>query len=140
MMKGFARRVQTVEDRRRPRANTRMSEMQSDLEPCSICKWKGHDVHASAQGVKRIVEAVLQRVSVRSMDMNSIVTNEQCRQIIQSVLKELGFDDRNYFVEDSTRYGLNQGYVLELTTMNLSGDLVQSKCEMMLKQMSCASH
>ena len=29
-------------------------------------------------------------------------------------------------------YGLNQGCVLDVTTMYLSDDLVQSKCEMML--------
>ena len=85
---------------------------------------EGHAVQASAPGVKRPAEAVL-------LDMHSIVTNEQCDQRIQSVLTELGFTSRNYLVWDSSWYGLNQGSVLDVTTMNLSDDLVQSKCEMM---------
>ena len=46
------------------------------------------------------------------MDMNSSVTNEQCEQRIQSVLKELRFTDGKNLVEDATWYGLNQGYVM----------------------------
>ena len=92
--------------------------------------------------MKRLSEEVLQRdsdtravssndpMSDNGMIMNSIVTNEQCEQRIQSVVKELEFTDRNSLVENSTWYGLNQGYVLDV--MNSSDDLVQSKCEMML--------
>ena len=66
---------------------------------------EGHGVRASAQGVKRLAEAVLQRDFDRrarssndpmpdsDMDMNSIVTSEQCEQRIQSVLIEFGFAD-----------------------------------------------
>ena len=35
-------------------------------------------------------------------------------------------------MEGSTWFGLHQGFVLDVTTMNLSDDLVQSKCEVML--------
>ena len=65
------------------------------------------------------------------MDMNSIVTEEQCEQIIQPVLKELGFTDRKSR-EAFDRYELNQASVMDVTTMNLSDELVQSKCDMML--------
>ena len=63
-------------------------------------------VPASAHGVQRFAEAVWPRDSdtrVRSsnvpftdsgMDTNSIVTNEQCEQRIQSVPKELVWHDR----------------------------------------------
>ena len=64
--------------------------------------------------------------------MNSIVTDEQCEQIIQSVLKELGFTVRKNLVQHSTWYERNQASVIDVTTMNLSDELVQSKCEMML--------
>ena len=57
--------------------------------------------------------------------MNSIVTNEECEQRVQSVRKELGFNDRTDRVEDSTWFGLNRGYVLDVKTMNLSDDLAQ---------------
>ena len=46
-------------------------------------------------------------------------------------MQELGFIDQKNFVEDSTWYGMNRGYVIDVTTMNLSDDLVQSKCETM---------
>ena len=52
------------------------------------------------------------------IDMNSIVTTEQCEQRVQSVLKELG--------EDSTGHRWDEGYVLDVTTMNLSDDLVSA--------------
>ena len=61
------------------------------------------------------------------MDTNSIVTNEQCGQRVESFLKELGFIDRSHFVEESTWCGLNQGYVLDVAMMIQSDDdLVQS--------------
>ena len=100
---------------------------------------------ASAQGVKRRAEALLQRDSdarVRSstepipnsgMHMQKIVTIEQCEQRIQTVLKDLVSVDLGNFVEDSPWYGLElDGYVFDVTTMNLSDDHVQSKCGMML--------
>ena len=65
----------------------------------------------------------------RGIDMNSVVTNEQCEERIQSVVKTFGFTCRINFVEDSTWCGWIQGYVFDVATMNLSGDLVQSKCE-----------
>ena len=66
------------------------------------------------------------------MDMNSIVTTDQCERRIQSVLKELGFTDRKNLVEASTLYGVKQENVIDMTTMNQSDDLVQRRCEMML--------
>ena len=57
--------------------------------------------------------------------MNSIQTNEQRERRIQSVL------GRQNIVMDSNWYGSNQGYVLDVTTMNLIDDLLQSNCEMM---------
>ena len=115
-----------------------------DLSCSGDMQVEDHAVEASVQGVKETREAVWQRDSdtrARSlndpmpdsgMDMNSIVMNEQCEQRIQSFPTELVFIERNYFVEDSTWYGLNQGCVLGLTTMNLGDDLLQSKCEKML--------
>ena len=103
---------------------------------------EGQALQAPAQGVKRLVEAIFPRDSdtrARSsnepdsgMDMNSTVTYEQCVRKIQSVQKELGLAVRRNFVEHSTWYGLNQGYVIYVTTMHQSGYLVQSKCVMML--------
>ena len=64
-----------------------------------------------------------------------IEPDEKCRRRragIQPVLKELGFIERKNVVEDPTWYRLNQGYVIDVTTMNLSDGLVQSKCEKML--------
>ena len=67
-------------------------------------------VQASAQGVKPLADAVLHRDSDTGarrsnepmpdsdMDMNNIVTKEQCERITQAVLKELGLADRNNFV------------------------------------------
>ena len=72
---------------------------------------EGHAVQASAQGAKRLAEAVLQRdsdtrsrsssdpVPDKDMERNSIVTSESCKQRIQSVLKELGLTDGNNVVE-----------------------------------------
>ena len=61
------------------------------------------------------------------MIMNSIVTHEQCERRIQAVLKKFGFTDRQNNVVDSTWYGLNQGCGIDVATMNLSDDPVQSK-------------
>ena len=66
------------------------------------------------------------------MDMNSTVPNEPREGRIQSVLRELGFTDRN-FQEESTWFGLNQGYVFDVTTLDLNDELEEWKCEMMLK-------
>ena len=64
--------------------------------------------------------------------MNSSVTNEHCEQIDQSVLEELGFTNRTNLVGGFDMVWLNRGYLLDVTTMNLSSGLVQSKCGMML--------
>ena len=73
---------------------------------CGEMRVKGHAVQASAQGVKRPLQAELQRDSETraqspnvpmpdsDMDMNSMVTSEQCEQRIQQVLKVLGLADR----------------------------------------------
>ena len=104
---------------------------------------EGQATQAPAAGVKRFAEIVVQRdsdtrdrssngpIPDSGMDMNSIVTNEQCEQIIQSVVKALGFTDRKNLVEHSTWYGLIQASLIDVTTMHLSDELVQSKCEMM---------
>ena len=77
---------------------------------------------APAPGVKRLAEVFVQRdcdtrdrssnepIPDSGMDMNSIVTNEQCEQIIQSVVKELGFTDRKNLVEHSTLYGIDSSF------------------------------
>ena len=97
---------------------------------------EGQATQAPAPGVKRLAEVVVQRdcdtrdrssnepIPDSGMDMNSIVTNEQCEQIIQSVLKELGFTVRKNLVENSTWYELNQASVIDVTTMNLSDEPV----------------
>ena len=73
------------------------------------------------------------------MDMISIVANEQCQQRIQAVLNELGFTDRRNFVEDATRYGLNQGFVLDVTTMNLSEMMVHGqRTSLLIGRCKCA--
>ena len=65
-------------------------------------------------------------------DVNGIVKKKRCERGIEPVLKELGSTDRENLVQDSSCYGLNQGYVIDVTKMNLSDYLVPSKCEMML--------
>ena len=55
--------------------------------------------------------------------MNRIVTTKQCVRRIQS----------ETVVGDPACDGFNQDYVIDVTTMNLCGDLVQWKGEMMLK-------
>ena len=66
--------------------------------------------------MKRRAEAVRQRDSCTTtrssndpmpdsgMDMNGIVTNEECERRVQSVLAEVGLTDRNHFVE--ARHGV----------------------------------
>ena len=44
---------------------------------------------------------------------------------------QLGFTGRKNLVGDSTWCGMNHGYVIDVTTMTLSDNVVQSKCEMM---------
>ena len=58
------------------------------------------------------------------MDMNCTVTKKQCEGRFQPDFEELGYTDRKIFVEGSSQYGLNQGYVIDVTPMNLSDDLV----------------
>ena len=66
------------------------------------------------------------------MDINSIARSKQCEQIIRSVVNALGFMEPKNLVENSTWYELNEGFVIHVTKMNLSDELVQSKCEMTL--------
>ena len=137
-------KIQVERDAVRPRARPQdyVENIHSSADASDDSHWdqsgagevqvEGRAVQAPAQAVKRFADAVLQRDSdtrARSshdpmpdsgMDMESIVTNEQCEQEIQSVLKELGFTDRNNFEEASTRYGLNQGHVLGVATTNQS--------------------
>ena len=150
----LARRIQAAVDRNRPRANPedernavrpramQQDDVQSNQTSAEVSGDRHRDqsgsgemqvedraVQASAQGAKRLAEVVLQRDSgarhwscngpmPSGIDMNSIVTTEQCEQRVQSVLKELG--------EDSTGHRWDEGYVLDVTTMNLSDDLVSA--------------
>ena len=117
----------------------------SDQSGSGEMQVEGQATQAPAAGVKRFAEVVVQRdcdtrdrssnepIPDSDMDMNSILTNEQCEQTIQSVLKDLGFTVRKNLVENSTWYGLIQASVIDVTTMNLIDELVQSKCEMTLQ-------
>ena len=143
-VEGLARRVHAVEDRKRPRANpdddrdgarprakheevVEMNRRQRanhirNLRARSEATETGlqRDVHNTARGS-------LDRTSSSGVYMNSLVTNEHYDRIVNTVLNELDLAERKNLTEESIRFGLNPGYALDLTPMDLSSELVQTK-------------